>query len=163
MSFLSFLTIVVLGILVYLFVRSYHVEAKPEQLEFKKGNVPEPHPDGFHAGSVPGRIAAPGGWKGKTFAPTEKTGKNVFEKNGVRTEKYPFKTYVTKGVRDPDREVLAIDYNIPGNSFWVKWVLDELVQTAPGKYLGKAHLRILPSIPFTISFFRLEDDTASHA
>lgn len=156
MGLLSFLTIIVLGTLVWLFVRSHQTEAKPEQAEFKKGKVPAVQPDGFLKGSVPGRTTVPGGWMGKTFAAAENTGRNVFEKNGVRTEKYPFKTYVTKGLRDPELQVLAIDYDIPGNSFWLKWVLDEIVETAPGTYLGKAHLRILPGIPFTITFFRLD-------
>ena len=155
MGLLSFLLIVILGALVLFFVRTYQMEAKGEQQEFLNGKAPPSLPHGFLKGSVPGRTVPPGGWKGKKIDAATGTGKNVFEKSGVQMEKYAFRTYIGRGIRDA-KDVLKIDYDIPGNAFWLRRVLDEVVETAPGKFLGKAHLRILPGIPFTVIFFRME-------
>jgi hypothetical protein len=55
---------------------------------------------------------------------------------------FAFRTYVAPGRADPDRNVLKIDYDRPGNPrLSIRRVLDELVQLDGGLYLGKAHLK----------------------
>jgi hypothetical protein len=69
---------------------------------------------------------------------------------------YPFATSSGPGVIDRDREVLKIDYDLPTNRFGpIRRVLDELVEVAPGYYLGKAHLR-MRSHWRTVAYFALQ-------
>jgi hypothetical protein len=53
-------------------------------------------------------------------------------------------------------EVLKIDYDLDSNPrLSIRRVLDELVQVAPGEYLGKAHLRWWWGAWQTVAFFTL--------
>ncbi|MDP3724391.1 MAG: hypothetical protein Q8R11_02025 [bacterium] len=139
--------IVILGV-----VRTWQMERAANQKLFVGGEAPTPAPDGLYNGNVPGRKVS---WLGKKFNAATQTGINVFDDgNGVRGERYPFKTEEKKGVHD-GVTVLAIDYNIPENPFWLRPILDEIVQVAPDKYLGKLHVRIIPGFPFTLAYFEL--------
>lgn len=100
-------------------------------------------------------------WQGKTFNPAESSGDNIFTNDsrwlgylnfplyrGYRPDTpdtfraFAFRTYTAPGKSDPDRQVLKIDYDLPGNPrLNVRRVLDELVQLDDGLYLGKAHLK----------------------
>ena len=69
---------------------------------------------------------------------------------------YPFRTHLGSGVIDRDRQVLKIDYNVPANPFrLIRRVLDELVEVAPGYYLGKAHLCVRGHWR-TVAYFALQ-------
>ena len=125
-------------------LRTWAMEHSDPQKRFVVGIVPNPAPNGFYAGSI-GRKTS---WLGKKFNPADSSGINVFDKGGARVEKYPFKTYASSGT-------LKIDYNVPTNPFWVRPILDEIVQIAPGQYFGKLTLRIIPGYPFTLAFFEL--------
>ena len=98
-------------------------------------------------------------WRGKIFDATASAGGNLFTARSkplirpfdpaVRDDRpglayaYPFATSTGAGVVDRDRDVLKIDYDLPANPFGlIRRVLDELVEVAPGYYLGKAHLRV---------------------
>lgn len=98
-------------------------------------------------------------WRGKVFDTAAAMGGNLFAAHSKRlirpfdpavcddrpglVRAYPFRTYVEAGVIDRDRAVLKIDYDLPANPFGlIRHVLDELVEVAPGYYLGKAHLRV---------------------
>ncbi len=153
MDFLSLLAIVLLVALVALFVRTHQVEKMPEQVEFLKGTVPHPLPVGPMRGTVVGLKNLPLDWSGKVFD-AGGTGRNRFTVHGMDMEKYAFRIVPARGIRDA-RDVICIDYDIPSNSSWLRRVLDEMVQIGPNAYLGKAHVRILPGIPFTLGFFRL--------
>jgi hypothetical protein len=100
-------------------------------------------------------------WKGKTFTAADQSGDNIFTRDsfglahlywplyrgyigdGPTTYRaFAFHTYLAPGRTDPDRQVLKIDYNRPGNPrLSVRRVLDELVQLDDRLYLGKAHLK----------------------
>ncbi|MBA2485351.1 MAG: hypothetical protein H0V35_04495 [Nitrospira sp.] len=95
-------------------------------------------------------------WKGKKLQAKDQAGINLFAGEKGDEERYPFKTDHTKGLRDPDLDVLRIDYDLSGNPFWLRPITDEIVEVEKGKYLGKVHLRILPNYPFTMGYFRLE-------
>jgi hypothetical protein len=129
--------------------RTYTTQHSPLQEKFLKGKASSPQ--GFLKGSVNAKT----NWLGKKFNKEEATGINVFAKDETQEERYKFKTYVAKGLADPSIEVLKIDYNIPGNPFWLRLILDEIVETEPGKYLGKLHLRLLPRLSFALGFFSL--------
>ncbi|MDB5195323.1 MAG: uncharacterized protein JWO84_507 [Parcubacteria group bacterium] len=113
-------------------------------------------PDGLYAGS----LAGPSGtWKGKRFDREAHRGVNIFATpSGLDAEKYPFTVSVGPGTHD-SISVIRIDYNVAANPFWLRPVLDEIVEVAPGQYLGKLELRVLPGYPFTLLFFNLSATT----
>lgn len=131
--------------------RTIHSYRSPAQAEFKAGSIPAPMPDGFYPGSVAGYH---GSWAGKKFDRNADRGINIFGSS----ERYPFKTYVSQGATDSNIETFKIDYNVSGNPLWLRLLLDEMVQTAPGEYLGKIQLRLIPKAPFTLGYFRLRSN-----
>lgn len=151
MKLLFKLALVLLILIGFLVVRTVVVEFGANQKEFLAGKVPDPKPDGFYKGSV--RFYQ-GGWKGKTFHTRTGTGVNMIGDPPV--PQYPFKTSVAKGVRDTALDVYRIDYRVKGNPSWVRSIVDEIVQVAPGKYLGKIHFTAIPGFPVSLGFFRLE-------
>ncbi len=114
-------------------------------------------------------------WKGKAFSASEQTGINIFAKSsrlptrilwpfyrGVRsdtTETYAafaFRTWIGSGKSDPDRQVLKIDYALPGNpKLSIVRVLDELVELPDGRLLGKAQLHWWIGSWQTVAYFTL--------
>lgn len=139
---------IVLGIL-----RTMQLQRTANQARFVAGTIPSPMPSGFYKGSVNGPH---GSWLGKHFDSGRQTGINVFDTGGdTRAEQYPFKSYTGQGVTDPEVFVMKIDYDMPTSPFWMRPILDEIVQIGPEHYLGKLQVRILPGFPFTLAFFEL--------
>ncbi|MDQ3004026.1 MAG: hypothetical protein M3R47_01375 [Chloroflexota bacterium] len=99
-------------------------------------------------------------WKGKFFNAERASGINIFTRDSLMLARFfwplyrdyedesaagyrafTFRTYLSPGLTDPDRQVLKLDYNIKGNpSLSIRRVLDELVQVDAAFYLGKAYL-----------------------
>jgi hypothetical protein len=136
------------------FLRTWQLNHSKNQELFLIGTFPNPALNGFYEGHV-AEIPTTS-WQGKKFDVENNKGINIFKKDTLEQERYPFKSLKTKGVHDKDQDVLAIDYNIPENPFWLKLILDEVVQVGPTSYLGKLQLRIIPNYPFTLIFFTLE-------
>jgi hypothetical protein len=148
------LALPLVAVTVYGLVRTHKVESDPRQKLFLAGHAPVPPPTGLYRGSLQGREVS---WKGKKFKPESDAGINMFNtENGRLEERYPFRTWVGKGKKDKRLDVLKIDYAISGNPFWLRRILDEVVETAPGKMLGKVHVRWILGITFTMGFFELE-------
>jgi hypothetical protein len=98
-------------------------------------------------------------WTGKRFDAAAAAGDNLLaasarglarvmwpsyrlEPAGEGYAAFRFRTYVSPGTVDPDRETLKIDYDSNENpGFLIRNILDELVQIVPGAYLGKVLLR----------------------
>ena len=100
-------------------------------------------------------------WLGKTFSPTTGTGMNRFTSTIAtrswlralfprhtpetippdRLEAFPFRTCVGPGEVDSGVRVLKIDYDFEANPALIRHILDEVVQIAPGHYLGKVLFR----------------------
>ncbi len=150
---MALVVIVVAGGLAYGYYRTLLSEGSPKQDAFVKGTFPSPLPVGLLKGSVDGLQVS---WKGKKLNADDQTGINIFVGKNGEEERYPFKTDQAKGLRDPKVDVLRIDYDLPGNPFWLRRITDEIVQVEKGKYLGKVHIRILPGYPFTMGYFQLE-------
>lgn len=132
--------------------RTYRTQHSANQKLFLTGTLPSPSPDGFYNGTVAGYD---GSWRGKTFDASAGTGKNIFDDNGS-IAKYPFTFYAAKGLRDKTTEVIRIDYSNKTNPMHVRWVTDEIVQTAPDKFLGKIHFRPFGLVNVTVGWFTLE-------
>ena len=147
--------IAVLAGIAYGIYRTIKAQHDTWQQEFLSGKVPAQSPDGFYRGSIREMSVS---WQGKKFDAAHQTGINVIKKDGTTYDAYRFITHPGKGLRDGN-DVLVIDYNIAGNPFWLKRIVDEIVEVAPGKYLGKVHVKIIPGYPFAMGFFRLEKDS----
>lgn len=115
-------------------------------------------------------------WLGKTFDAESQTGDNVFVNNTwskatgklgwpeyrVHSEDdppgtirvFPFHSYVSSGIEDPDVAVLKIDYRDTKNPLPVRRIVDELVELPGGYCLGKAHMRGLREFR-RVAFFGL--------
>ncbi len=150
---IKFFLVLLLISLVLLWLRTFQMKKEPHQQQFLQGSLPNPKPDGPYQGTMGFDVS----WIGKKFDAQNSVGINVFKnkKNGQITDGYPFKTYVARGLFDPIF-VLRIDYNVPGNPFWVKYIVDEIVQVAPNEYLGKMHLKLIPGLPFSVLYFELK-------
>ncbi len=150
---LKLVGIVVLAILALIVLagvaQTYRIEHRAEQARFSGGSLPKPPPDGPYKGGQ--RSGVGSDWQGKTFNQKAGTGINRF--NGG--EKYTFKTYETKGLRD-NKQVLRIDYKQAGNPWWLRFIVDEIVQVDKDKYLGKVHLKVIPGLTFTLTYFTLQ-------
>lgn len=146
------LVLIALAIALYL---TWHTNSSETEKAFAAGTIPAPALSGFYKGSVdlPVKVT----WLGKKFDAATSTGINVFDSGlGSTTDKYSFRYGEIAALHEPGIKVIAIDYDLPQNPFWVRPIFDELVQVAPGKYLGKMNVRIIPGYPFTLGFFRLE-------
>src|SRR5689334_8884101 len=110
-----FVELVILVVLGAGFYRTWKTQYSPNQQIFLKGSLPKPLPNGLYKGSVTGYS---GSWKGKKFEAGSSSGINLINNE----EKYPFKTYVGKGIADKNLDVLKIDYDIPQNPFWLRFI-----------------------------------------
>ena len=132
--------------------RSWKTQVSPNQKIFLQGKLPVNLPDGFYRGSVTGFKST---WQGKKFDAKSKKGINIFKKENNLVENYPFKFYASKGLAD-NIEVIRIDYNIPQNPFWLRFIKDEIVEVGKDKFLGKLNINLFPGITFSLGYFRLE-------
>jgi len=167
--------IFILGLLI-----TFWVERSPYQRMFIEGRVPNAAPDGFYPGEAHVLFDKQTPWLGKYFDRQANIGFNIFTPLGARilkflsplyqkfslndegnTRAYYFKTYTGKGKKDTSVEVFKLDYDSPENPFWIRIILDEIVEIAPQQYLGKIHVKLLPGFYVTIGYFGLQKARAS--
>ncbi|MEO6723911.1 MAG: hypothetical protein ABIP14_01290 [Blastocatellia bacterium] len=75
-----------------------------------------------------------------------------------KTCAYYFKTWVGKGKKDANVDVLKLDYAaMRENPLFIRIILDEVVKIAPQQYLGKIHVKLLPGFFVTIGYFGLTE------
>jgi hypothetical protein len=132
--------------------RTYKAEHGQNQKIFQSGTANSAAFSGEYQGTVTGYSGA---WQGKSIDQTQARGINRFREGATVVERYPFATSVGKGLRDRQLDVIKLDYNQPGNPWWLKFIVDEVVEIAPATYLGKVHLHILPGVTFTAGYFTL--------
>lgn len=170
--------IVILGSLV-----TFLVERNPYHQKFVQGRVPNPLPQGFHPGMAHVLLDKPVPWLGKSFDRTQQLGFNIFTPLGAKilkiaspfypkfsineegnTRAYYFKTWVGKGKKDTNVDVLKLDYAaMRENPLFIRIILDEVVEIAPDQYLGKIHVKLLPGFFVTIGYFGLTEQTQEAA
>jgi hypothetical protein len=143
--------------------------------EFVKGTVSGPPPNGFFNGSAYLLGGGPVPWLGKSFQSANNLGFNIFTPQGAtllklitplynlfrvngegNTDAYFFKTRNGPALKDPSLDVIKLDYDSKENPFLIRIILDEIVETSPGEYLGKVHLKVFPGFYSTIGFFGLK-------
>ena len=152
-TLLILLGLLIGGALLFGLRRTYVSEHSSRHEQFRRGTADISNLNGEYRGKVPGYSVR---WQGKTFNQAKSSGINRFQENNTIVNKYPFKTYVGRGLRDQDMEVIKIDYNQPDNPWWLRFIVDEIVTVAPNTYLGKVHLRLMPRVVFTMGYFTLE-------
>jgi hypothetical protein len=150
---ISILLGVFLLLIVLAFFQTYRMNKSPYQEQFSKGTAVLAH--GVLKGTADFYT---GSWQGKTFDSHNQVGINNFGTGSEATKKYPFTTSFGAGLKDTETEVIKIDYRNDQNPFWISPVLDEMVQIAPNEYLGKIHYRLIPGLPFTLGFFKLQKE-----
>lgn len=152
-AFLIFV-ICLLGIVILLvMVRTYQMEHGAMQQQFEKGIANISALDGNYKGIAHGLKET--SWQGKTLTRANHMGINRFVKDGVESSNYPFQFSLQKGLRDTTLDVITLDYNQPGNPWWLRYIVDEMVEVAPQEYLGKVHVKITSGIVFTLGYFTL--------
>jgi hypothetical protein len=114
-------------------------------------------------------------WCGKTFDAAAATGANLLYTGflpvsrvlfpmyrGYRQEGHgtmsglSFRTSAGPGLKDPDRQVLKIDYDTPSNPLLMRRILDELVQVDDNYYFGKAYFRLSRTTWHLLFYFALQ-------
>lgn len=177
-----YLAIAVIAIIILGSLITFIIERSPYQPAFVAGRAPDPGPDGFHPGEAHVLFDKKTPWLGKQFDRQAQIGFNIFTPLGARilkvasplyqkfsineegnTRAYYFKTYIGKGRKDVNTDVFKLDYDMPENPFWIRAILDEVVEIAPREYLGKIHVKFLPGFFVTIGYFGLREQTASEA
>jgi hypothetical protein len=151
MKIITALIVIILVCAIAWYAR-FRSEQNPLNAQFQTG-VATPIPDGFYKGSSPSVNV--GDWKGKKFDVQNMSGINVFAMaDGGEREQYVFKMVTTKGTRDRKLDVIKLDYNQPGNPWYLRWfAYDEMVRLSDGKYLGKIYLSVIPGFPVTVGYF----------
>lgn len=137
---------VVIVIMIATFIWNWTVESQPANKAFLNGKQPSPALNGPYKGTWGNTTS----WKGKEFDAAKNTGLNIID----GTKKYPFETSTAKSLHS-DQQVLKLNYNVSGNPLWLRFIVDEVVQTAPGKYQGKVYFYI-PMLALTVTYFQLE-------
>jgi len=133
--------------------RSWSINHSELQQEFIQGTLPQVLPDGFYQGTV---YSIKSDWQGKRFDSSLAGGINIFGTGKGQVESFAFKMYFGQGIHDPKLGVIKVDYSQLKDPWWVKYVLDEIVETAPKHYLGKITIQVIPGWPIAIGWFRLE-------
>jgi len=129
-------------------IYSYKIEKYADNQRFKTGHYPSELPNGQYKGSWMGKKTT---WRGKEFNAASQSGINNF----TDRQKYRFVTSRETSLGG-EMEVLKIDYNIAGNPWWLRRIVDEVVEVEPGSYQGKVYVRYVPSVNFTITYFTLQ-------
>lgn len=147
------LCIVFFPIAVLVVGRHVMLQNSDQQQLFLTGTVPSVLPEGEYHGELP--IQAQ--WQGQRFDSRTGTGINLFRDgiNPIR-ESYPFVMDVGPSAVDSDFQVIKIDYDVPENPWWMRLLIDEMVETQPEVYLGKVYVQLIPGVPLLVGFFELE-------
>ncbi len=144
--------LVILGALATLIIgatlRSNAANKAANNTIFLQGTMPEPLLDGLYNGNT----AIRSNWLGKRFYADKNRGLNRFSDG----ERYEFATGSAKSLSS-NNKVLKLDYNQPGNPWWLKLIVDEVSQVEPGKYQGKVYIKVGPTF-FTLTYFELTSD-----
>lgn len=173
-AFLGFLFFLIILFFIALVVNS-RIQRLTYEESFSRGKVPDPVLHGAQQGNAHVLYGAQVGWKGKRFSVGEGTGVNILTGTGQRLasiltprykkfEKQPdgtvtayeFKTSVGAGLKNPQQQVLKLNYNLDTNPSIIRIIEDEVVEIDPGRYLGKINLQILPGLFWTIGYFALQ-------
>jgi len=101
-------------------------------------------------------------WDGKTLTsddPQSGMGINRIQL-GVSMDWFAFKTRVETSVVDGE-DTIVLDYEQPGNPWFIRKIHDELRQVSPGMFLGPAMWKRSESDPVNVLWFALDTTSGS--
>ncbi|MBU7584234.1 MAG: hypothetical protein KAF91_15185 [Nostoc sp. TH1S01] len=121
-------------------------------------------------------------WEGKTFDAATNTGDNIFTNDGLllgrliwpfydgyvadtrgRSLAFKFQSSRDKCLLEPDIEVLRLNFDLPDNpQFFIRDLVDQLVQIDDDFYLGKAVLKHPDGGRFCAAYFTLKSGLVAH-
>jgi hypothetical protein len=154
LKILFFLFLLVLTLfLIWSAVQNSKMKNDTQYSLFINGKVPAEWPDGFYKGQASFMEST---WIGKRLNAKEKNGVNVFMENGQEKQKYVFKNYVGKSLTGTGMDVIKIDYDLPENPWWLRMMVDEIVEDKPGHFTGQLYFRGVPGVPVPLGYFTLE-------
>lgn len=147
------LLLVAFGALLFLDARRHAAEqAVWGDPLFALGSYPVPLPRGYyHEPITPGQTS----WAGRTFTLTGMKGTDNARRDGKDAPGAAFTLRKEATFEDASKSALILDYGVNGNALWARAELDEMVETAPDKFLVKRFLR-LGSKRWYIGYLRLE-------
>lgn len=101
-------------------------------------------------------------WDGKSMESTgTQSGDGINRINlGAKMNWFPFKTSVQKSIID-GRDTIVLDYEQPGNPFFVRRIHDEIREVSPGLFLGPAMLKTGEGKAATVLWFALDTNSPS--
>lgn len=140
---LTIIVILIATLLLICLVWIVKTERRAENKPFLSGSLPIVE-TGFYKGND--QISST--WQGKKFTPEKSSGINVFSDG----ERYTFKTYA-KSYGNKQR--LVLDYDVSGNPWWIRLIVDEMVEVEPGQYQGKVYAKIGP-LKLPVTYFQLQ-------
>lgn len=151
------------------------VQKSDYQKKFLAGKIPAEPPRDFFPGTAHVLFDKQTPWLGKSFDNSNDLGFNIFTPAGAKMLKlmtplykrfstnadgntiaYYFKTRTAPALKDAPLNVIKLDYDSPENPFLIRIILDEIVEVAPERFLGKIHLKVLPGFYSTIGYFSLK-------
>jgi len=161
--------------LLFWWLVNFLAEHSANQKRFETGSTPQTAPEGFYRGTAHVLFDADVPWMGKSFDSANNLGFNIFTPAGAsilkvlapfykrytvnedgNTRAYYFQTRTAPGLKDPELNVVKLDYDSPENPFSIRIILDEIVEVAPQEYLGKIHVKVFPGFYSTIGYFGLK-------
>ena len=104
-------------------------------------------------------------WDGKTFGagtPSEGTGINRVKLGPLRYDWFPFKARVEPSVVD-GQPCIYLDYEQPGNPFFIAKIRDEIRELRPGLFLGPAMWKTGPHDAAHVLWFAVDFAEPSQA
>ena len=170
----SVVAFVVLWLLFWSLV-SFLVNRSRYHKKFIEGHAPQMPPEGFYQGTAHILFDKEVPWLGKSFDSANQLGFNIFTPFGAKllkimtplykhqsvnkdgnTDAYYFKTRTEAGLKDPQLNVIKLDYDSKENPVLIRIILDEIVEISPEQFLGKIHLKVFPQFYSTIGYFSLK-------
>jgi hypothetical protein len=161
--------------LVFWSLVSFFVNRSAYHKQFIAGSVPKNPPDGFYQGTAHILFDKQTPWLGKSFVAADNLGFNIFMPHSATllkvlmplykkfspnangdTDAFYFQTRTDAGLKDKMTNVIKLDYDAPENPLPIRIILDEIVEVAPDRFLGKIHLKVFPRFYSTIGYFGLE-------
>jgi hypothetical protein len=136
----------------YGWFRNWQTENDPREKLFLAGSVPTQKPDGFHERNMPNYT---GTWQGKKFDSANGRGVNIFKENGALVVRYMFRTGAVKSLSERSKEVYEINYDLPENPLWLRFLVDEIVENQDGTFTGKIHVKVL-WMKYAVGWFSLK-------
>jgi hypothetical protein len=94
-------------------------------------------------------------WRGKSFTPlSEDGGEGINRVFSDRLTLFRFTTKIAPSRHD-GQPTFELDYDHPGNPWFIRRIEDEIREVSPGLYLGQAYFRT-KSGPFFVLWFGLQ-------